>query len=231
MACDCCGCSSVLLVDVEAYDHTRPASEHDRAQSHEHHHHHDGDASAVQTTSTANVSPTARPNAIQRRLSRRNHADSLSLAEPHCKSRVHSTLPIARMRAARGTTAAILLRRGHFRLRIPESTPHLIPRSVAVAAAATTTLADEGQRFEMARSVPYQMDDRGSARHDSVHAQPIARSRNDTGKWHVMQDAVVYGLFNHQGGQRGGDEMRVPNWWMGCSGAKRAHRTSRSTPC
>jgi hypothetical protein len=30
-----------------------------------------------------------------------------------------------------------------------------------------------------------------------------------------MQDAVVYGLFNHQGGPRGGDEVRVPNWWMG----------------
>src|SRR5688500_8705077 len=33
--------------------------------------------------------------------------------------------------------------------------------------------------------------------------------------WHVMQDAVVFGLFNHQGGPRGGDEFRVPNWWMG----------------
>ena len=49
----------------------------------------------------------------------------------------------------------------------------------------------------------------------NLSAQP-----NDTGKWHVMQDAVVYGLFNHQGGQRGGDEMRVPNWWMGMFGRK-----------
>ena len=30
-----------------------------------------------------------------------------------------------------------------------------------------------------------------------------------------MQDAVVYGMFNHQGGERGGDEFRAPNWWMG----------------
>jgi hypothetical protein len=30
-----------------------------------------------------------------------------------------------------------------------------------------------------------------------------------------MQDGVVYGLFNHQGGPRGGNELRVPNWWMG----------------
>jgi hypothetical protein len=22
-------------------------------------------------------------------------------------------------------------------------------------------------------------------------------------------------MFNHQGGRRGGDEFRVPNWWMG----------------
>ena len=37
----------------------------------------------------------------------------------------------------------------------------------------------------------------------------------EAGTWHVMQDAVAYGLFNHQGGPRGGDEVRVPNWWMG----------------
>jgi len=30
-----------------------------------------------------------------------------------------------------------------------------------------------------------------------------------------MQDGIVFGLFNHQGGPRGGDEFRVPNWWMG----------------
>jgi len=33
--------------------------------------------------------------------------------------------------------------------------------------------------------------------------------------WHLMQDGVVYGLFNHQGGPRGGNEFVVPNWWMG----------------
>lgn len=38
--------------------------------------------------------------------------------------------------------------------------------------------------------------------------------------WHVMQDAVVFGLFNHQGGPRGGDEFKVPNWWMGMFGRK-----------
>jgi hypothetical protein len=50
-----------------------------------------------------------------------------------------------------------------------------------------------------------------------IAAFPHAASAQSTesGGWHVMQDAVVYGLFNHQGGPRGGDELRVPNWWMG----------------
>ena len=30
-----------------------------------------------------------------------------------------------------------------------------------------------------------------------------------------MQDGVVYGLFNRQGGPRGDTEFVVPNWWMG----------------
>jgi hypothetical protein len=33
--------------------------------------------------------------------------------------------------------------------------------------------------------------------------------------WQLMQDGIVFGEFNHQGGPRGGDEFVVPNWWMG----------------
>jgi hypothetical protein len=33
--------------------------------------------------------------------------------------------------------------------------------------------------------------------------------------WTFMQDGVLFGMYNHQGGPRGGDELRVPNWWMG----------------
>ena len=33
--------------------------------------------------------------------------------------------------------------------------------------------------------------------------------------WHFMQDGLVLGLFNDQGGPRGGEEFKVPNWWMG----------------
>ncbi len=35
------------------------------------------------------------------------------------------------------------------------------------------------------------------------------------GKWTLMQDGLVLGLFNEQGGPRGGREFVVPNWWMG----------------
>lgn len=38
------------------------------------------------------------------------------------------------------------------------------------------------------------------------------------GGWHLMQDGALYVLFNHQGGPRGGNEVRVPNWWMGMAG-------------
>ena len=46
--------------------------------------------------------------------------------------------------------------------------------------------------------------------HQHAPAPPAASS------WRLMQDGVVYGLFNHQGGPRGGGpEFVVPNWWMG----------------
>jgi hypothetical protein len=33
--------------------------------------------------------------------------------------------------------------------------------------------------------------------------------------WRLMQDGVVAGIFNEQGGPRGDREFFVPNWWMG----------------
>ena len=33
--------------------------------------------------------------------------------------------------------------------------------------------------------------------------------------WTFMQDGIVFGMFNRQGGPRGGQELKVPNWWMG----------------
>src|SRR6186997_202387 len=54
----------------------------------------------------------------------------------------------------------------------------------------------------------------GEARAQDPHAQHQMKPEQSAG-WRLMQDGVVYGLFNHQGGPRGGDEFVVPNWWMG----------------
>ncbi|MEQ1908869.1 MAG: hypothetical protein ABMA15_08600 [Vicinamibacterales bacterium] len=34
------------------------------------------------------------------------------------------------------------------------------------------------------------------------------------GQWHLMQDGSISVMANHQGGSRGGDEVKIPNWWM-----------------
>ena len=49
---------------------------------------------------------------------------------------------------------------------------------------------------------------------DPQHQHPPAPS-GAAPTWHLMQDGVVFGLFNEQGGPRGGREFVVPNWWMG----------------
>jgi len=52
-----------------------------------------------------------------------------------------------------------------------------------------------------------------------------AFAQSEPADWHVMQDGVVFALFNHQAAPRGGDEFRVPNWWMGMF-SRNAGRTS-----
>jgi hypothetical protein len=48
---------------------------------------------------------------------------------------------------------------------------------------------------------------------DTAHQHHDPRA--EVSDWTFSQDGVVYALFNHQGGPRGGDEFKVPNWWMG----------------
>lgn len=53
-----------------------------------------------------------------------------------------------------------------------------------------------------------------SAAEPQIHQhQPASAAAGES--WHLQQDGVVLGLFNHQGGPRGGQEFVVPNWWMG----------------
>jgi hypothetical protein len=59
------------------------------------------------------------------------------------------------------------------------------------------------------------------APHEHTMPMPMPADGN---AWMFMQDGVVWGLVNHQGSPRGGDEIRVPNWWMGMA-AKKAGRS------
>jgi hypothetical protein len=54
-----------------------------------------------------------------------------------------------------------------------------------------------------------------------------AQQPDDASQWMLMNDAVVNAMFNHQGGPRGANEFRVPNWWMGM--ASRPAGTGRLT--
>jgi hypothetical protein len=55
------------------------------------------------------------------------------------------------------------------------------------------------------------------APHEHTMPMPMPADEN---AWMFMQDGVVWGLVNHQGSARGGDEVRVPNWWMGMATRK-----------
>jgi hypothetical protein len=45
--------------------------------------------------------------------------------------------------------------------------------------------------------------------HDHAH-MPMTGSQG----WQLMQDGVVWAMFNDQSGPRGGEEFVAPNWWM-----------------
>jgi hypothetical protein len=41
--------------------------------------------------------------------------------------------------------------------------------------------------------------------------------------WQFMGHGMVFLNFNHQGGPRGGNELVVPNWWMGMASRGTSH--------
>jgi hypothetical protein len=54
-------------------------------------------------------------------------------------------------------------------------------------------------------------------------APPDHSHMNMNTGWQIMHDAIVFAEFNHQGGPRGGNELVVPNWWMGMASRGTAH--------
>src|SRR5437763_16952424 len=49
----------------------------------------------------------------------------------------------------------------------------------------------------------------------SASAQTMQGMAMNDSPWMLMSDATLNAMFNHQGGPRGGDEFKAPNWWMG----------------
>jgi hypothetical protein len=56
---------------------------------------------------------------------------------------------------------------------------------------------------------------------------PMQHQHAAAGGWHLMQDGVAFFTFNHQDGNRGGDEFGVQNWWMGMAERTAAGGTLR----
>jgi hypothetical protein len=52
----------------------------------------------------------------------------------------------------------------------------------------------------------------GAPQDQTVHQHPTP---SQTPGWRLVQDGVITGVFNHQGGPRGGEEFFASNWWMG----------------
>jgi hypothetical protein len=48
-----------------------------------------------------------------------------------------------------------------------------------------------------------------------VFIAPALLRAQDPSPWMLMSDGVLVAMFNHQGGPRGGDELKSTNWWMG----------------
>lgn len=55
-----------------------------------------------------------------------------------------------------------------------------------------------------------------AAQSDDRQQPPVDHSKMDMGDagWHWMQDAVLFVVYDDQGGPRGGREFNSPNWWM-----------------
>ncbi len=46
-------------------------------------------------------------------------------------------------------------------------------------------------------------------------APVTARAQDDPSPWMLMSDGVLFATYNRQGSERGGDEFKSTNWWMG----------------
>jgi hypothetical protein len=62
-----------------------------------------------------------------------------------------------------------------------------------------------------------------SARRASAQQHDHEHMNMNSQGWQFMQDGVVFAMFNHQGGPRGGSDFVAPDWWMGMAMRNTAH--------
>ena len=93
----------------------------------------------------------------------------------------------------------------------------LCGRRIESALCAVALLLSSGGA--LAQSTPSQpADPAAPQQHDHMQMSMPMNSG-----WELMQDGIVFANFNHQGGPRGGQELVVPNWWMGMARRQTSH--------
>jgi hypothetical protein len=83
-------------------------------------------------------------------------------------------------------------------------------REAVLAATAVMVAATVG-----AQNAPATQEPAPEPVHDMSHMDMPMDMDMSGGGWHFMQDGSLYLMFNHQGSERGDDEFKAPNWWMG----------------
>ena len=63
-----------------------------------------------------------------------------------------------------------------------------------------------------------------AAAQEHDHAKML-RDLQAAAGWQLTQDGDVFLMFNHQSGDRGGNEFVAPNWWMLMAARKTSHGT------
>jgi hypothetical protein len=70
---------------------------------------------------------------------------------------------------------------------------------------------------------PLAQDPDQSASPQDQGQQPDRAHMNMSGGWQIMQDGLLFGIFDDQGGPRGGTQFTAPNWWMGMATRHSSH--------
>jgi hypothetical protein len=113
------------------------------------------------------------------------------------------------------------IKRGDVNISLGEAKISVGERVAVLSSGASKETASEIRLATIAKPTPPPADPH--AGHQMAPGQKMTTSQ--PAGWMLMQDGVVFGLFNSQGGPRGGREFVVPNWWMGMATKEQGRHT------